>query len=102
MAEFVLYSSGGFTFLSFLWILRLHIYIEVDITWLSDNNKLGKRVICFLFGLGIDNFLENINCFVCPCSLCPILSANPQIRPRAASCPRRSEAPGEKEKGLPL
>ncbi len=41
----------------------------MDITWLSDNNKLGKRVICFLFGLGIDNFVETlIVCFV------PVLS----------------------------
>ncbi len=32
----------------------------MDITWLSDNNKLGKRVICFLFGLGIDSFLETL------------------------------------------
>ncbi len=65
------------------------------------NKKLGKRVIRFLFGLGIDNFLENINCLFCPCSLCPTLSANLLIRPQAASCPRRLEAPGERGKGLP-
>ncbi len=62
--------------------------------------KLGKRVISSIFVLGIDSFLENVNCF-CPCSLCPTVSANPQIRPRAASCPRRPEARGERGKGPP-
>ncbi len=59
--------------------------------------KLGKRVICFLFVLGIDSFLENVN-RSCLCSLCPILSANLRIRPLAASCPLRSEAPAGGEK----
>ncbi len=36
----------------------------------------------FLFGLEFDNSLGNISCSFCPCSLCPTLSANPQIRPR--------------------
>ncbi len=44
-----------------------------------------------------DNFLGNINCFLCPCSFDPTLSASPHIRPPAASCPQRSEAPGERE-----
>ncbi len=63
---------------------------------------MGKGVIYFLFGLETDNFLENIICFFCPCSLCPILSASLRIRPQAASCLRRTEAPGEMGKGLPL
>ena len=44
-----------------------------------------------------DNFLGDINCFFSPCSLCPTLSASPRIRPQAALCPRRSEAPGRGE-----
>ncbi len=62
--------------------------------------KLGKRVICFLFVLGIDSFLDNIN-FSCPCFLYPTVSANLRNRPQAASCPRRSEAPGGRGRGLP-
>ncbi len=52
-----------------------------------------------LYSVRTDNFLGDINWFFCPCFLCPTLSASPRIRPQAALCPRRSEAPGERGRG---
>ena len=42
---------GGFAFHSFLLDIQIaYIYIGVATQWLSDNKKMGKRVIYFLFG----------------------------------------------------
>ncbi len=83
-AEFAVFLAAASHFFPFLLYSNLYMLIELVTWWLRANKRWLSVVYVLLFALGFDSFLENIS-WSCPCSLCPILSASPRIRPRAGS-----------------